>query len=356
MYEYLHGGNAAFEHNGEKILDLSANINPLGFPKEIEKAIKNEIHFCDRYSDNYSTELRNKIALYENIDSKWIFCGNGASDIIFRLPIALRSKSVLVTAPTFSDYERSSKSFGSNLAYQYLEESENFVADRKILDIVKKYNSDLIFICNPNNPTGVMTERSIIEELLIYGKKNNANIVVDECFMDFAENSEIYTAKKLLPLYDNLIILKAFTKIFALPGIRLGYALCGNQATIEKLYAHGPDWAVSNIAQAAGIAALENAEEYIKNTIEYVSAERQKMQNALTEMKFKLFDSRANYIFFHNPHDFDLYKELNKKGIRIRSCDNYRGLSSGFYRTAVSKSADNEKLISALKEIYILNH
>lgn len=351
MYEYQHGGNAIFEPYGEKLLDLSANINPLGFPLCIENAIKSEIKFCNRYPDCYSHKLREKISAYENVSSEWIFCGNGASDIIFRIPTSLRSKKVLVLAPTFLDYERSAKSFGAEVTYYYLKEENGFKLEIDILDKIKSMDIDLVFICNPNNPTGVLTERSILEKLLSYCQPKGISIVVDECFMDFIENSAEYTSKPLLAKYDNLIILKAFTKTFALTGIRLGYALSSNVELIKKLYMYGPDWSVSNIAQAAGIAALDNANSYISETVNYVKNEREKLQNALLELNFKIYDSSANYVFFRIPYIFDLQKELNLKEIRIRSCSNFIGLSNEFYRVAVSQTECNEKFIMALKEI-----
>lgn len=353
MYEYGHGGNVAFEPNGEQILDLSANINPLGVPQGIDVAIHNEVQFLNRYPDCYSTRLRKKIASYEDIPAEWIFCSNGASDIIFRIPIALRSKRALVLAPTFSDYERSLKSFGAYVVYHSLEKESDFNVDYRLMETLKQHDVDLVFICNPNNPTGVLTDIALIEQLLCYCKERGVVVIIDECFMDFALCSEKYTSKRLLNQYDNLIILKAFTKIFAMPGIRLGYAICNNRSIIQKLYVHGADWAISNLAQGAGIAALENAHDYISQTVAYVDIERKFLKENLTSLGFKVFDSRANYVFFNSPYELDLYTELNKRNIRIRSCHNYNGLSGYYYRTAVSTHNNNKNLITTLREILV---
>jgi len=351
MYQYTHGGNAIFEKDGRNILDLSANINPLGFPENVEMAIRKEIEFSNRYPDNYSKKLRESIAAYETVNSEWIFCGNGASDIIFRLPICVKPKNVLLLAPTFSDYERSASSFGADVKYHVLEESKGFALDGEITASICKNKIDLVYICNPNNPTGVLTERSVIEKLLACCKEMNAYIVVDECFIDFTEQAKSYTCKPLLSQYDNLIILKAFTKIFALPGIRLGYAMCSNRDIIERLYFNGADWTVSNIAQAAGIASLENASEYIRETVKYVTREREYIKSELEVLGYKLYDSRANYVFFKSDKGFDLAKNLNEHGIRIRHCDNFRGLSAEYYRVGISKSQYNRELIKKIREI-----
>lgn len=351
MYTYQHGGNAVFEPSSRRILDLSANINPLGFPEKATQAIREEIPFCSRYPDSHATALREKIAEHEGIQPEWIFCGNGASDIIFRLPVALRAGNALLCAPSFVDYERALVSFGTNIAWHTLTRESGFDADQNLLQAADSQALDLIFLCNPNNPTGVMTRRELIEELLRCCRKKNTALVVDECFIDFVQEAQNYTAVPLLAQYDNLVVLKAFTKVFAMPGIRLGYAMSANQALIQKLYAHGPDWAVSNLAQAAGAAALEDARAYIDKTVSYVSGEREKMRIAIGKMGFDVFDSRANYLFFYSPFELDLYDALNQEGIRIRSCSGYKGLASGFYRTAVSNSGENQRLITAMQKI-----
>ncbi|MDR1270993.1 MAG: aminotransferase class I/II-fold pyridoxal phosphate-dependent enzyme, partial [Planctomycetaceae bacterium] len=273
MYEYQHGGNVRFESDGANFLDLSANFNPLGFPEGVEEAIKNEISFCQQYPDNNSRRLRECIADFEGVKSEWIFCGNGSSDIIFRLPLCVKPEKALTWIPTFSDYERSLKSYGTKIVYHKLEENQNFECDENIVIKTEKERVDLIFLCNPNNPTGILTERKIIENLLRNCRNRKTLVVVDECFIDFTEQAKEVTVKSLLPEFDNLIILKAFTKFFALPGIRLGYAICNNKKLIDKLYFHGADWTVSNLAHAAGIAALKNAETYLKKTVLFVKQE-----------------------------------------------------------------------------------
>ncbi|MDR1962831.1 MAG: aminotransferase class I/II-fold pyridoxal phosphate-dependent enzyme [Planctomycetaceae bacterium] len=352
MYKYQHGGNVYFEScNGADFLDLSASFNPLGFPPGVEDAVRNEIRFCNRYPDYRSVLLRESIADYEKVPADWIFCGNGSSDLIFRLPLCLKPRKALIWTPTFSDYERSLKSFGTEIQYHKLEENQNFECDESIVTTVEKEPTDLIFLCNPNNPTGILTKREIIEKLLRYCRTTKTFVVVDECFIDFTEQADEVTVKPLLSEFDNLIILKAFTKIFALPGIRLGYSICNNKTLIDQLYYHGPDWAVSNLAQAAGMAALKNTETYLKQTVLFVKQERQYVQRELENLRYKIFDSQANYLFIKSPFGFDLKKELDKYRIRIRSFDRDSGLESGFYRLALSQHQHNTRLIETVQKI-----
>ena len=351
MYEYSHGGNAVFENGKENIIDLSANLNPLGIPENVRDAIIQEISNCAFYPDSFSGKLRKKIAEFEQVNPDWIFCANGTSDIIFRLPRATQAKKVALTAPTFLDYKRSSLSFGSEIIQYKLSAANGFILDIGFLETLRMEFPCLVFVCNPNNPTGGLTDLILIKELLDYCQQRDAWLVVDECFMDFSEAADEYSSKVFLESHSNLIILKAFTKLFALPGIRLGYALCANKTLIDNFYFHGADWPVSNLAQTAGIAALDGAESFIKQTVAYVSTERKVIESELTQLGFRIFGSQANYVFLQNTYPFDLCEELDKKGIRIRSCKNYSGLDNSYFRIAVSTKENNSTLLAAIEEI-----
>ena len=351
MYTYSHGGNAIFESGKEGIIDLSANINPLGMPKGVQEAIVRGIANCERYPDSESRELRNTIAAFETVNPDWIFCGNGASDIIFRLPRALQAKKVLTMAPSFLDYERAALSCGAALLRHALSADKGFTLDETCINAVQKEKPELVFLCNPNNPTGRLTEIKLIEELLSCCLNMRSRVLVDECFLDFSEQADSFTSKRMLARYPNLIVLKAFTKLFALPGIRLGYAICSDRDLIQSLYFHGADWPVSNLAQAAGIAALVDAERFINKTVEYVATERRLIKKELDLLGYKVFESKANYVFLQNPYSFDLRDELDKKGLRIRSCGNFPGLDGSYYRIAVSTKENNTKIVTAISEV-----
>jgi threonine-phosphate decarboxylase len=332
-------------------MDLSANINPLGMPENVRNAIIREIHNCSQYPDNFSARLREKIAYFENVKADWVFCGNGTSDIIFRLPRTIQVKKVMIAAPTFQDYERSARSSDSEIVRHKLYPESGFALDSGFVEAVRREKPGLIFVCNPNNPTGKITGTGLIGELLDVSLQTGALVVIDECFMDFTEQANECTSKPFLDGYSNLVVLKAFTKLFALPGIRLGYALCADKTRIDSLYFHGADWPVSNLAQAAGIAALEEAENYIKQSAAYVAAERIMMEKELKRLGYNIYEAKANYVFIQNPYPFDLCAELEKKGIRIRSCKNFPGLDDSYCRIAVSKKENNVRLLTTIAEL-----
>ena len=349
MYQYSHGGNAAFESGQEIKLDLSANINPLGLPDKVSAAIVSQIPNLTSYPDNSSGALRDAISEFENVDSRWIFCGNGASDIIFRIPRVVQGKKAMLTAPTFSDYERALQSYGADIAYYTLVADNSFTITDEFISAVEREKPNLVYICNPNNPTGRLTDASIIGELLV--RCPETVFAIDECFLDFTMEASMHTSKRFLGQHQNIIILKAFTKMFTMPGIRLGYSLCSNESFNDNLYFHGPDWPVSNLAQGAGIAALEGADEFVKRTASYVAIEREQVERSLIEYGFRIFESSTNYVFLQSPFEFDLQEELNKHGIRIRSCNNYHGLDNSYFRIAVTTKENNATLLSAIETI-----
>lgn len=349
MYKYRHGGNVHVEPDGENFLDLSASINPLGPPKQVEEAIRKAIPFCDRYPDSRSAELRKRIAEFESVDADWIFCGNGSSDIIFRLAACTEYRRGMVLVPTFSDYPRALRACRKNVVSHHLKEKDGFVCDHIHF---RNEGIGIVFLCNPNSPTGVLTERSVIEDLLRQCKDAGTLVVVDECFIDFCEDARTTTVKPLLAASDNLVVLKAFTKTFALPGVRLGYAICSNVSLIEHyLYPMGSDWPVSNLAQAAGVAALEDADRFIAKSVSFVAGERNFVKNELQLLGFIVFDGKANFLFFRNPHGFDLKKELDKRFIRIRSFDAADGLGPEYCRVGLSTHSNNIRFLEAVREI-----
>lgn len=354
MYEYQHGGSV-YNHLGQNIidqniLDLSANINPVGFPEGIREAIINQIPFINRYPDSFCVELRRAIAKWEDVPPEWIICGNGASDIIFRLPLCLKLNTSLLPVPIFGDYIRSLKVSGVNVFFHYLHEKTEFRLNESVFDSIQRCGADAVYICNPNNPTGILTERSLMEEVISYCAKNNKYVIVDECFIDFVENSRDYTVKPLLKNYSGLIIIKAFTKIFALPGLRLGYAICSDMEIIDNFYKCGADWPVSNIAQAAGIVAITAADNgYLKDSVDFIKKERDIIKRELKKMGYIIFASKANFVFFKSPNNFDLDERLQKSKIRIRPCGNFTGLSEDYYRAAISSTENNKRFLEELK-------
>ncbi len=339
----FHGGDIySFNKN---IVDFSSNINPLGIKEEIISEIMNSIYNIGVYPDTKCSELRYAISKKEGVDSDFIVCGNGAAELIFNIVLAIKPKTALFTAPTFSEYEHAVDIFSTDKKYYTLKEKNNFDVREDIIDYID-VDTDIVFVCNPNNPTGRRVRKELILKILRKCEEVNAFAVIDECFMDFVYGGEKYSSINYINDYDNFIILKAFTKMYALPGLRLGYAVCKNKSVIEKIYLSRQPWNVSSIAQKAGTAALRDAD-FTKKTVEYILCEKEYIQKEFKRLGLKYFKSDANFILFKAEREFE--KKILELGFLIRNCGDYRGLNEEYYRIAVKSHNDNINLIKAME-------
>lgn len=343
MYMHRHGGDVYSEPYE---VDFSANINPFGMPQSVKDAAWEGILSSVNYPDVSCRQLKKKISEKKNIPSEYFIFGNGAAELIFAVTSALKPKKVLVVSPGFAEYEQAARAFGCEIEHYFLKEKDQFLLENSYLESIRE-DIEMVFLCNPNNPTGQLIESDILLKILEKCKKYGVFVVLDECFNEFLDDPEQYTMISKIKEFKNMMILKAFTKIYAMPGLRLGYAICSDHAVIEKMETMIQPWNVSVPAQMAGNAALEE-DEFVKMTRIFITGERLWMKKEIEKIGFKTFDSKANYLFFKGPEN--LAQHCKKYGILIRDCSNYEGLSNGYYRVAVRRREENEKLISCLKK------
>lgn len=345
----IHGGDvySARQKARREPLDFSANINPLGMPPPAIEAARQSLQQCIHYPDPLCRELREALAVYEGVPMKRIVCGNGAADLIFRLITAVRPQKALLLAPTFAEYEQALRSVGCEIEFFTLREEELFSLTEAFLQMLSP-EVDFIFLCNPNNPTGRTITPELLQRIVKRCIASQIVLVVDECFNDFLEQPEHHTLKYALETAPNLVLLKAFTKSYAMPGLRLGYCLCGSESLAERLLLCGQPWSVSIPAQAAGIAALKERG-YLEKTRLFVQRERRWLTGELQKLGMYVFPSEANYLLFRTQTAIPLREQLEAQGVLIRSCSNYRGLDRRYYRIAVRRHDENQKLVAALK-------
>ena len=347
--ELVHGGDwAGYRAEfGCDALDFSANVSPLGLPAGVAAAITNALPTADRYPDPLCRELRAALAGAEGVPADWILCGNGAADLIFRLALAVRPRRALLPAPTFAEYEAALQTVGCAVQRVFLREENEFAVTEEFIDAVTP-ETDVVFLCQPNNPTGQVTPPALVERLVRRCAECGAVLVVDECFLDFLPDRDAWTAKQLLRDAPQLVILKAFTKLYAMAGVRLGYALCGDAALLEKMRGAGQPWAVSSLAQAAGLAALQETA-YADAVRALIAEQRPRMAAGLRALGLRVMDGQANYLLFRATPD--LGEKLRRRGAVVRSCANYPGLDAAWYRTAVRTAEENTRLLQIMGEI-----
>ena len=277
--ETVHGGDI---YRNPSVTDYSVNSNPLGVPEAVRKSVQESADRIMYYPDVRCDRLRESISDFERIEKEKILCGNGAAELFFAVVMAVRPKKALVTAPAFSEYERALGTVGAEVQYYRLKEEQDFRIQEDILEQITE-DTDMIFLCNPNNPTGQTTEKELLIRVMNRCNKCGTILVLDECFIEFLEEPERYECRGYLTQYPNVVIIKAFTKIFCMPGVRLGYALCENAALRKRMRAMLQPWNVSVTAQEAGVAALVDCEAYLKRTREYIKKEKFWMTERMTK-------------------------------------------------------------------------
>ena len=347
-----HGGDIYSEEiqkqiakEDRKFLDFSANINPLGMPAGVRLAVMEALDKAEHYPDPESRKLKQALAEYHEVPEEELICGNGGADLIYRLAYGTKPAHALLTAPTFLEYEEALKQVGTKI--HIYEMQPDYRVREDILEQMTE-DMDVMFLCNPNNPTGILVEQELLLRILERAESRSILLVLDECFLDFTGQEERSLIQKTTE-YKHLFILKSFTKMYAMPGIRLGYGVCGDGALLRKMEAAGQCWGVSVLASEAGIAALGEGE-YKEKAITLVREERAYHKKEMEILGMTVWDGQADYLFFRTDGIRDLYDRLLPEGIMIRRCSNYRGLDETCYRVAVKDHEANGRLIEALKK------
>ena len=341
MAQFAHGGDITSYGD---VIDFSANINPLGMPPEVVSAAEAAVAGAVHYPDPFCRSARAAIAGRDGVSAGRIVCGNGAADLIFRLCLAMGRGRALVCAPTFSEYAAALRAMSWDVREHTLSREDGFEVGESYLESLSM-GADIAFLCTPNNPTGRLLDPEIALRAADICRRQGTLLVIDECFLELS--TPVRPLTELLG--RGAVLLRAFTKSYAMPGLRFGYALCPDEATAEKIASCGQPWSVSCVAQAAAVAACSRPD-WPAMARAVIEAARPGLVAGLKSAGLEVFDSAANFIMFRAAGDGTLRERLVEKGFLIRSCSNYPGLGDGYYRIAVRSERENALLIKAVKE------
>ena len=364
----FHGGNIYKifrEKNITEILDCSSNINPYGVPESLKQKIIENIGILERYPDPDYVELREKLAQLNKVELGNIVLGNGATEAIFLFIKVIKPEKVLIVSPTFGEYERAvracknSESQKIEIEYFELEEKDEFRLNIGKLkkELEKKY--DLVIICNPNNPTGKFLKMAETEEILRECNRYDTKLFVDEAFIEFLEDRLKESIVNSRENKKNLFVTRAFTKFFAIPGLRLGYGIYFDKNLEKKIAEKKEPWSVNNIAEMAGITVL-NDTEYIEKTLNWITEEKKHMYERLNEISgIKPYKTEVNFICVKIKDELiskgmnvkKLREKMMEEGILIRDASNFKFLDERFFRLAIKDRKSNDRVVRALKEI-----
>jgi len=340
-----HGGDL---YSHPDTLDFSANLNPLGTPASVRQAAEESLSGLNRYPDPYCRELVKAIARFEQVEESAILCGSGAAELIYSYCAATRPGRALVLAPTFSEYSAALETVGCQTERWTLQKEKDFALDGQFCSFLEAGRWDTVFLCNPNNPTGQLTDPSVLGQIAEICHRKNIRLFVDECFLDFTDVWREQSLKRLLASHPGLLILKAFTKSYGMAGLRLGYCLGGDGRLLAAMSRQVQPWNVSVPAQAAGIAALGETD-FLERTRQLVRQQRPWLGEKLASLGIQVYPSCANYLLLYSP--LPMWEKLMEQGIAVRNCANYPGLGAGWFRIAVKRPQENQRLIAAVQKI-----
>lgn len=355
----MHGGNIyrLIEERNlgiDKILDFSASINPLGVPESAIKAINNNLRYLCHYPDPDAKGLRMEISRHIGIEPEFILCGNGSTELIYLTVRSLRPERVLIPVPTFSEYERASKNWGAEVFYYELKKEEHFDIDHdRFISEIERFSFEsetrairLIFLCNPNNPTGRIFKKEDMLKIVEATKKLGCYLLVDEAFIDFVPEESVAKEVQHNPY---LIVLRSMTKFYALSGIRIGYGIF-HPSILAAIKRHKEPWTVNTLAQVAGSAVL-NDKVYKDQTFKVISEGKKILEDGLNALGIHYIKSAVNFYLLRYSSAQSIIASLKDSGIIVRDCSNFRGLNGSYMRIAVRTNRENLKFLEELKQL-----
>ena len=339
-----HGGDI---YRNQIRLDFSVNTNPLGMPDPVKEALHQAVEEAENYPDIRAQALSAAVTEQLQVRKEQLVFGNGASELFHAVLHAIKPSKILIPVPSFLGYEEAAKAIDCEVIFYEMKKGENFCLTDRILDVLDE-NISLVFLANPNNPVGNLVEPELIFQIAEKCRQCDITLVLDECFMELTGKEQTYSFLKRLDEFPNVVVIRAFTKLYAIPGVRLGYLVC-EQNLAEKIRLQLPEWNLSVFAQRAGVAAIKE-QEYIARAVVCIQTQRQFLLEELQAAGCSVFDSDADYLLFYS--EMPLYELFLQRGILIRDCSNFRGLQRGYYRIAVKSEEQNRMFAEVLREIH----
>lgn len=338
-----------------EITSFAANVNPIGISPKLRATLAEHIDDITGYPEREYTSLRKCIADYVDADFKNIIVGNGSSELISLFIQILKPHKALILGPTYSEYEREVTLSGGTSRYYRLDEKHSFSVHVDNLEKQLNESVDLLIICNPNNPTSTAISRKDMRKILDICKENGIYVLVDETYVEFAEDICSITSIPLTQYYNNIIVLRGISKFFAAPGLRLGYAVCGNRDLTKSVVGRQDPWSINTLAAIAGEIMFSD-EDYIKETRQLISSERERICKRLDAIKdVNYYEPKANFILVKILNDDvtadDVFTAAIQKKLMIRDCSDFPFLDNKYFRFCIMLPEKNDELLEVIETI-----
>ena len=339
----------------EEIVSFGANVNPLGLSFAVKEKLAENLDIISTYPDRNYKSLKKAISDYACVSPEYIVVGNGSTELISLLISQRRPKNALLLGPTYSEYARELSLVGGSMSYYNLKEESQFKLDTQDFLMAITDDTDLVIICNPNNPTSSALTCKELEEIIYECEKRDIFVMIDETYVEFAPSMASITAVPLAERYNNFMVIRGVSKFFAAPGLRFGYGITSNHAFLTSLLEHQNPWSLNSIGAYAGELMLSD-KDYIQRTRDLICTERDRMMYALSQLKgAKVYDAHANFILVkilkEGVTSFDVFEACIREKMMIRDCASFESLDGEFIRFCIMSPEDNKKLVEVLRKV-----
>ncbi|KON31310.1 hypothetical protein AC477_04270 [miscellaneous Crenarchaeota group-1 archaeon SG8-32-1] len=358
---YFHGGNVweiseKYNIPVDQLIDFSISTNPLGAPETALESIRQNLNLVKHYPDPDPKWLLEALAKSAGVEPNNIILGNGSTELIylFNEVFLENGYEAVIPIPSFSEYKAAIERFGGTMTFLKCDPEKNFQLNIQELEKTISKKTRIIFLCNPNSPTGALYEKSEILKIIKFAAERNIFVFLDEDYIDFVDDNKRYSMAEYVNEYKNLFVLRSLTKFFGLAGVRIGFGI-GSSDLVTVLKNVMMPWSVNILAMFATVSAIEDTN-FIKKSRILVSNSRKEMRELFKTVPWlKVYPSETNFLLIEiirNGLTSTLIREsLAKKGFLIRDCKDFDGLNNRFFRVTVRHPEENKRLIQQIKSL-----
>ncbi len=355
---YLHGGNVwkLSEKYGiplDQLIDFSISTNPLGIPKKALQNIRQSLNVINHYPDPSHEWLLEALSKSAHVEPHNVIVGNGSTELIYLFSeVFLESGyETIIPVPTFSEYKAATERFGGNMVFVNCNSAKNFKLDFEELESAISKKTRIVFLCNPNSPTGCLYKKDDVLQLVELAAEKNVLVFLDEDYIDFVDDSKRYSLAEYVGDYDNMFVLRSLTKFFGLAGARIGFGIASPRM-IEILKRAKMPWSVNSLAMFGAVEAVKD-EDFIRQSRRLLLSSKEEMLEMLLAIPWlKVYPSETNFLLIRiiqgDLTSTQLKEGLAKRGFLIRDCKDFDGLTNRFFRVTVRRPEENKKLIKAI--------
>ncbi len=358
---YFHGGNVweiseKYNIPVDQLIDFSISTNPLGAPKTSIENIRQNLNLIQHYPDPDHKWLLKAFANSADVEPDNVIVGNGSTELIYLFTeVFLESGyEAVIPVPSFSEYKAAIERFGGNIVFINCDSAKNFQLNIEELEKTISKKTRILFLCNPNSPTGCLYEKNDILRIIKLAAEENVMVFLDEDYIDFVDDSKRYSMVEYVRDYDNLFVLRSLTKFFCLAGVRIGFGI-GSPDLVKILKNVRMPWSVNSLAMFCAVDAVKD-EDFIKRSRLLLSSSKRQMQEMFKDIPWlKVYPSETNFLLIEITREdltsTQLREGLAKRGLLIRDCKDFDGLNNKFFRVTVRRPEENKKLIEQIKSV-----